>query len=407
LRSLLRLAWLYALRQHPRTRQTLEQADRLAAAIALGARDRALLDDAWAEYRRLAGDHAQAIELRQRALLGFEEAGDRRQVLATLLNLVLSYGHAQDSARALATAERFFALAQAGDVEPEMLVNAHGNVGIVHFLRGDLGLAEQHYRQALQCALAADLRLHAHRNRYNLAEALYQRAARGGDAQAQAQADQFVQELLAAPPSEATEPLQALARTLRSEVLAPAAASLRDQLRSEESAAHFEASAEIERQRALLAQPLPAASQLQARLRIAEAYLAMAAGERDQALALAARHGLQAQAAAQAAGLWRSFARAQPRELALAAHWARAAGELLDDTRRLALATRLLRDGTLSKASYGEAAGVAPATASRHLGLLVARGLLQAHGRGPATRYRIAPGGEAVVPEPEPDPQAP
>jgi Fic family protein len=53
------------------------------------------------------------------------------------------------------------------------------------------------------------------------------------------------------------------------------------------------------------------------------------------------------------------------------------------------VAERLLAGGGLSKASYGEAAGVAPATASKHLAQFTARGLLVQSGRGPATRYRL------------------
>lgn len=391
LHVLIRLAWQFALRQHPRTRDTLERVDRLAATLHLATRDRALIDDAWGEFWRLSGDHRRAVECRQRALLCFEEAGDRRQVLATLLNLMLSYAHGQDSARTLSLARRFFAEAERDDVEPEMLVNAHTSVGIAHFFLGDMDLAAHHYALAVDGALAADLRLHANRNRYNLAEALYQRFARGGGAEDEARADALVAELLQAPVAEATESLHQLARTLKGEVLAPPSPQVRDRLLSEESAAHFEASSRIARERAVLAAPAEPAQHLRAHLAIAEAYLSMAARERDRALQLAERHGLQAQAAPALAGLRQVFEREQPREQRLAAAWRDATADLLDDPRRLALAARLLRDGALSKASYGEAAGVAPATASKHLALFSGRGLLVQTGRGPATRYRLAP----------------
>lgn len=391
LHILIRLAWQYALRQHPRTRDALERVDRLAATLNLVTRDRAFIDDAWGEYWRLSGDHRRAVACRQSALLRFEEIGDRRQVLATLLNLMLSYAHGQDSVTTLSLAERFFAEAERGDVEPEMLVNAHTNVGIAHFFLGDLDRAIHHYALAVEQALAADLRLHANRNRYNLAEALYQRFAGRGDARDEARADALVAELLQAPVAEATESLHELARKLKGEVLAPPAPQLRDRLLSEESAAHFEASARIERERAVLAAPAEPAQHLQARLAIAEAYLSMAARERDEALRWADRHRLQAQAAPALARLRRIFEREQPREQQLAAAWQGPSADLLDDTRRLALAARLLRDGELSKASYGEACGVAPATASKHLALLTERGLLRQTGRGPATRYRLAP----------------
>lgn len=391
LRALIRLAWQYALRQHPRTRSTLERVDGLAAGMSLAPGDRALIDDAWGEFWRLSGDHRRAVEFRQRALLRFEEVGDRRQVLATLLNLVLSYVQGHDCQDALAVASRFFAEAERAEVEPEMLVSAHGNVGIAHFFLGDLDRAVHHYALAVEGARAADLRLHANRNRYNLAEALYRRFTERGDAQDEARADSLVNELIGAPVSEASEPIVEAARALKRDVLAPRQSTVKEHLLTEESAAHFEASARIARERAVLAAPAEPALHLGAHLAIAEAYLAMAARERDRALQLAERHGLQAQAAPALAGLRQVFEREQPREQRLAAAWRDATADLLDDTCRLALAARLLRDGALSKASYGEAAGVAPATASKHLALFAGRGLLVQSGRGPATRYRLAP----------------
>lgn len=390
LHTLIRLAWQYALRQHPRTRATLDRVDKLAAGMPLAPRDQALIGDAWGEYWRLSGDHRKAVSFRQKALLGFEEAGDRRQVLATLLNLMLSYVHGHDCAAALALSARFFAEAERGDVEPEMLVNAHGNVGIAHYFLGDLEKAIDHYSMAIERAAEADLRLHINRARYNLAEALYQRFTQRGQPQDEARADALVAELLQSPVAEATESLHELARKLKGEVLAPPAPQVRDHLLTEEAAAHFEATARIERERAVLAAPADPALHLQAHLAIAEAYLTMAARERDRALGLAQRHGLETEAAPALAGLRRVFEREQPREQQLAASWQARTADLLDDTRRLALAARLLRDGGLSKASYGEAAAVSPATASKHLATLTERGLLVQSGKGPSTRYRAA-----------------
>ena len=43
----------------------------------------------------------------------------------------------------------------------------------------------------------------------------------------------------------------------------------------------------------------------------------------------------------------------------------------------------------MNKSAYGDLCGVAPATASKHLGLLAERGLLVQRGKGPATRYEL------------------
>lgn len=48
-----------------------------------------------------------------------------------------------------------------------------------------------------------------------------------------------------------------------------------------------------------------------------------------------------------------------------------------------------MADGTLNKSRYAELCGLSPATASKHLGLLTERGLLQQTGKGPSTRYTL------------------
>jgi predicted ArsR family transcriptional regulator len=77
------------------------------------------------------------------------------------------------------------------------------------------------------------------------------------------------------------------------------------------------------------------------------------------------------------------------RAQALAASWRSATGDLIDDGRRMALADSLLRDGAISKSTYASVCQVSPATASKHLSVLAARGVLLQSGKGPATRYRL------------------
>ena len=73
----------------------------------------------------------------------------------------------------------------------------------------------------------------------------------------------------------------------------------------------------------------------------------------------------------------------------MAGAWKLAAADLVDDTRRAGLVAHLLREGAITKSGYGALCGVAPATASRHLGLLAERGLLARRGKGPGTRYEM------------------
>ena len=87
--------------------------------------------------------------------------------------------------------------------------------------------------------------------------------------------------------------------------------------------------------------------------------------------------------------LRQTFERELTREQQLAAAWKQAAADLVDDARRAALIAHLLKDGAVNKSAYGDLCGVAPATASKHLGLLMERGLLVQRGKGPATRYEL------------------
>ena len=65
------------------------------------------------------------------------------------------------------------------------------------------------------------------------------------------------------------------------------------------------------------------------------------------------------------------------------------AADLLGEARCRSVLAALATEGVLRKRRYAEAAGVSPATASKHLAALVARGLLEQSGKGPATRYRL------------------
>ena len=51
----------------------------------------------------------------------------------------------------------------------------------------------------------------------------------------------------------------------------------------------------------------------------------------------------------------------------MGAAWKKAAGDVLDDARRAAVVAHLLRDGAVGKSGFAQLAGVAPATASKHL----------------------------------------
>ncbi len=159
-------------------------------------------------------------------------------------------------------------------------------------------------------------------------------------------------------------------------MLGSEAAANPDRLLPQEFAAHFDEMAEVQRQRAVLAIPIEPPAHVRAHLAIARAYLAVAAKEREAALALIERHGLGESFGDAFAQLRQTFERELTREQRLAAQWQQLAGDLLGDQRRGAVLAELLRLG--------------PATASKHLVALAERGLLVQSGKGPSTRYHLS-----------------
>jgi Fic family protein len=101
------------------------------------------------------------------------------------------------------------------------------------------------------------------------------------------------------------------------------------------------------------------------------------------------RHDLQGKFADELDRLRQTFDRERTREERLAAAWEQRAGDVAEPARRAAVLAALLRDGFVTKSTYSRLCGVSPATASKHLGALAERGLLQQTGKGPSTRYLL------------------
>lgn len=388
LTTLARLAWLYVLRNDPRAKAVLERADALRARVPVPDAVLGMLEQTWGEFCRRAGDARASLEHRLRALNIFERLDDRRSLLATRLNLIVAYAEGQDFERAIGHADFILAAHAASPVEPEVWVSTQLNLGLTHFMRGQWAPAIEAYSQALAGAQRSGLRLHAFRARYNLAEAHYTRFKQAGDPQDERLGDGHRQAALDAPASDSSPAAVEAARSLKAELLGAGGGPETDRLLPDETAVHAEAFAEIRRQRERLALPDVADAHVRARLAIARAYGAVAVIEREAALALARQHGQEALHAREIEALYAAYAQDRTQAQRLAQVWLTSAGDLLDDARRVAVAALLERDGALSKRSYAQVCDVAPATASRHLSLLVERGLLVQSGKGPATRYR-------------------
>lgn len=387
LTTLVRLAWLYVLRNDPRGRAVLDQAEAQRQGAALNDQLLGQLDQAWGEYWRRAGDVGQALRHAHRALNTFERLGDRRSLAATHNNLCLLYNEARDFQRALQHGQQVLQQGQAEQVDPEVLCSVRLNLGATCFWLHQLGEAIAHYTAALDQALATQMHLNVNRAHYNLAEAYYKRFQQARDPEDERLGDAHTAAALKASATATNPVLLEATRTLKAEILGAAAATATDRLLPEESAVHFEAMAEIGRQRAVLAVPVAPQAHLRARLAIAQAYLGIAMKEREAALALAQRHGLAEAIAGELAGLRATFERELSREEQLDALWAQAAADLLDAPRRQQVVRHVLQHGSINKSGYAQLCGVALATASKHLVLLAGRGLLEQTGKGPATRY--------------------
>jgi tetratricopeptide (TPR) repeat protein len=387
--TLVRLAWLYVLRDDPRAKTVLERAETLRARYALSVQAHAMLEQTWGELCRRGGDLVRALEHKHRALNLYERCDDRQAILKTCGNLSLIYGEAKNFARAIAYAQQVLQLADSMTVEPEILASTQMNLGVACFWQGDYERAREHYQHALDVALRARLHRVAGRAHYNLAEVAYLRFKQSGAPADEQAGDAHAAAAMSVWPHESDPTHTETTRKLKSDILGPGPERARDRLLPQESAAHYAEIAEVQRQREVLAVPVAPEAHVRAYLAIANAYLAISMKEREAALALIARHGLGDRFAAELDSLRSTFNRELTREQQLAALWEARSADLLSPQRCHAVLAQLLRAGSINKSGYGELCSLSPATASKHLGVLAERGLLVQTGKGPATRYLL------------------
>ena len=387
---IVRLAWLQLRRNNPRAKALLDQAEQLGHEHELPGDVLGPLEQTWGEYWRCLGDTGRALEHKHKALIVYERLGDQRAVLNTYRNLSLIYGEARDFERALDYGRRVIDAANAMVVEPEVLAGAHGNLGVSYFYQGNLDRAIEEYQSVIAIQETAGLRAHLGMAHYNLAEAYYKRFQTRGNSDDEAMGDRHAATAARLSAEDNTPGLGASVRALKQETMGASGGP--DRLIPIEYAAHFEEMADIQRLRTSLAVPQPAAQQVRTHLAIARAYLAIAGKEREAALALAQRHGLQDDFVPELDALRAAFSRELTREQRLAQSWAERSRDLLDADRRQSVLAHVLAQGSINKSSYAEVAAVSLATASKHLGLLAERGLLVQTGKGPSTRYLLTDG---------------
>jgi tetratricopeptide (TPR) repeat protein len=272
-----RLAWLYLLRNDPRSKAVLDRAEELRASFRVPEEVLGVLEQVWGQYWRRAGDSDRSIEHRYRALNIFERLADHRSTMAAYVNIGFDLAARGDYDRAIDLSNRVLQAALHGEVDSEVVVSAHLNLGATHFWKRDFGSAIAAYRTALDQSLAHGLRLHAFRARYNLAEAHYSRFRAEASPEDESAGDDYVAAVLAATDSESIRSVVDAARLLKSELLGHSPTTEHNRLIPGESAIHFDELTEIHRQREILAVPADPESHAQAHLVIARAYAAIAA----------------------------------------------------------------------------------------------------------------------------------
>ncbi len=389
--TLVRLAWLYVLRNDPRSLTVLEKAQQLRAERDMPAEVLAMLEQAWGEYWRRAGDLRRALEHKHRALNLYERLGDQRSVLATYTNLGPIYGQLKDFDRAIDYAQRVISAGERISLEPEMLCSVHLNLGATYFWQDRYDDAIRQYGLGLQVAQRAHLSLHIRRSHYNLAEAHYKKFQITREPEHERLGDAHTAAALALAEREGDSARSDATRKLKSEVLGHPGGANPDRMLPQEFAAHFDEMTEVQRQRAVLAIPIEPAAHVRAHLAIARAYLAVSTKEREAALALIHKHGLREAFDDEFAQLKQTFERELTRERRLAAQWKQATADMLNDERRSAVLAELLRGGAINKSGYAQVCGLGLATASKHLSAIAERGLLVQTGKGPSTRYVLPP----------------
>lgn len=382
------LAWLNLRRNNPKAKTLLEQVHQMDTEASLEELTLGSLEQAWGEYWRCVGNPRRALEHKHRALAMFQRIGERRSVISTYNNLSLIYCDAKEFDRAISYGRLVLEASSQQAIEPELLACAHGNIGIACFCTGDLDSAIDHYQQALRLQTEMGLRAQLVAVNYNLAEAHYERFKLRGLPADEEQGDHHAAVAVRLSTEDNAQAQADAARSLKREVLGTGEGP--DRLLPTEHAAHFSEMAEIERLRLSLALPQSPEQQARAHLAIARAYLAIATKEREAALAIASRHGLQStNFQGELETLRTTFSRELTREQHLDQAWHTRSSDLLAKERRQSILAHVLAQGSINKSTYAEVAAVSLATASKHLGLLAERGLLVQTGKGPSTRYLL------------------
>jgi tetratricopeptide (TPR) repeat protein len=353
-----------------------------------------ILLKAQAEAARCNDQLSEALRFRQQALVLYERAGDLREVLDSKVNLgqlLTQLGKAKEGRE---ICEQVLKMAQSLSVRPEALLSAYVGLALADMTLGDLDSAVLQLNHVVRISQQFGLARHQLSGLMNLAEVHFLRMKQHGGIDDERLGDQYAKQARELAARLGLTQQEAKAQSLKQATLNPQTAV--HHLLPIETSAHPGEFAKIEALRAELALPRPPAQRARTHIALSQLYLRIAAKERDAARGLMQTHGLS-DLESELEALQQTWAHDGNLASRLSQRWREQVGDWLTDAQRKAVLARLLEEGSLSKSSYGEAAEVSPATASKHLGLLADKGLLEQQGRGPATRY-VLPAAAAAAP---------
>lgn len=383
--ALVRLAWLYLRRNDPRAKLVLEEAQRVSKVGVITLSLLGQIEQTFGEYWRCIGAHTKALEHKHEALNFFLQAGEQRSVLTTYLNLSLVYAELKDFRNSIEYGKKVLEASNTGIVDAELLLATFGNLGVAYFWQDDYEKAINFYKEALKHAGAMNMEEHVGNLHLNLAEAYYKLFQKTGSAHFEKNGDSHLWHVKSMGIEKQSPRLLEASANLKANTLNDTI-TLADKLVPPDLSINYSRMLEIRDYYGKLALASNPEEQASLHLNISKSFLSMALSEREEAMRIIRSHALT-HLEESLDTLQKTWLHDGNLASQLNQRWREQVGDWLTDAQRKAVLARLLDEGSLSKSSYGEAAEVSPATASKHLGLLADKGLLEQQGRGPATRY--------------------
>lgn len=383
---LLRQAWIFVEQKHTSTLSLLKALEALRTNTALDESTQAQIEQVWAEYYRRADLPQLAVEHTYRALNLYERIDDREGGIKTALNLGLELMHMRDYPQACKHFARILETADQSPIDAVVLSTAMLDYGACLFFMGNLEEACARYLAALAVGERNGLVQCVTDAHYNLAEVYFTRYKKSGDQADLANGDLHLEHAIATQPHEGSADARAELARLKDAVLRGTKSYSEYKLLTGEDALHFEALSEV---RLLRQQTLPTeqpATRVSAHLEIAAKYLSISVKEREAASALSERYGLQHLVTREFSNLKQTFNRSRTREDGIAERW-RELADFMNAHQCSAVLEKLFHENSINKSTYATMCGVGLSTASKHLAKLVEFGLLEQHGKGPATHY--------------------